>query len=271
MRSLVFANSKGGAGKTTSAVNVAVGLAKRGSHVLVVDMDGQGNASLVLLSGQPPAPPTIGAVLLNEADAAEAVRPTNVPGLDIIPADATLADAEVELAGEMGRERRLRLALDELASRYDFVVVDTSPSLSLATVNALNFAEEVIVPVDAGLFALAGLGRLQETVAQVRQYLDNRALRITGVVMTRVQSNNVSRDVEAQLREAFGEILGTIPLNVAVEEAHSRFQSVLDYAPRSNGAKSYAALVGRIVDGQRAKDGARVGSGESAAPDDRAA
>ena len=249
MRRIAFVSEKGGTGKTTTAINVAVGLAKSGLRVLVCDLDPQSNLSLVFLQGQPAESPTIGAVLLDQADAHEAIRPTATPGLDILPADVTLADANLSLASEVGRERRLRVALDAVQGRYDVVILDTSPQRSLLTVNALVFAEEVYVPIDPGLFAVAGLGQLQATVDEVRRYLDNRALRIAGIVLTRTRNDNVSRDVESQLRAMFGELVrcSTIPTNAKLEEAHSRYQSVLDYAPRSAGAKAYAELVQEII------------------------
>lgn len=270
MRAIAVMSDKGGTAKTTTAINVAVGLARRGRRTLVVDCDGQANASLVLLRGRGATPPTLRHVLLNEAGAVDAVRPTGVAGLAILPADAALAEVNLILAGEMGRERRLKLALTDVERAYDFVLLDTSPSRCLVNVNVLNYAGEVLVPVDPGLFALSGLGRLQEAVAEVRRYLDNPALRIAGLVLTRTQANNVSRDVEAQLRGLFGALVhrATIPSSTKIEEAHSRYQSVLDYAPRSAGARAYAALVEEIVaDGRRTQDGTGITAGGPAAAD----
>ncbi len=256
MRRIAFISEKGGTGKTTTAINVAVGLAKSGKRVLIADLDPQGNASLVLLGGVPAASPTIGSVLLDQAEAHETIRPTATPGLDILPSDVTLADANLALASEVGRERRLRVALEEIQERYDYVVLDTSPQRSLLSVNALVYAEEVLVPVDPGLFAVAGLGQLQATVDEVRRYLDNRALRIAGLILTRTRNDNVSRDVESQLRTMFGELVHktTIPTNAKLEEAHSRFQSVLDYSPRSAGAVAYSALTEEIIHNGRTKN-----------------
>lgn len=269
MRRIAFISEKGGTGKTTTAINVAVGLAKRGMRVLLADLDPQGNASLVLLGGKPAEPPTIGAVLLDQADAHEAIRPTATAGLDILPADVSLADANLALASEVGRERRLRVALGEIGDRYDCVVLDTSPQRSLLSVNALVYAEEVLVPVDPGLFAVAGLGQLQATVDEVRRYLDNRALRIAGLILTRTRNDNVSRDVEAQLRGMFGDLVYrvTIPTNAKIEEAHSRFQSVLDWSPRSAGAVAYSALIEEIATDGRAQDGTRRTTGRAAEAD----
>ena len=273
MRRIAWLSEKGGTGKTTSAINSAVGLTKLGLRVLLIDADPQGNASLVLLQGQPADPPTLHHVLLNEADAADAVRATSVERLDILPADASLADANLALAGELGRERRLRLAMKDVEEDYDFVVVDTSPTRSLLNVNVLNYVDEVLVPLDPGLFSLSGLGQLQQAVDDVRRYLDNRSLKIGGLVLTRTASNNVARDVERQVRELFGDLVHatTIPTNAKVEEAHSRYQSVLDYAPRSAGARAYVSLVKEIIaNGRGTKDGTG-GASDGIAPADEAA
>jgi len=273
MRRIGFISEKGGVAKSTSALNVAAGLTRRGFRTLLVDLDPQANASLVLLGGRPAEPPTLGAVLLGDATAAEAVRSTATAGLDVLPADVTLADANLALTNLVGRECRLRGALGTIEDRYDFVVLDTSPQRSLLTINALVYLDEAIVPVDPGLFAVAGLGQLQAAVEDVRRFLDNRRLRIAGLVLTRTQNNNVSRDVESQLRGLFGSLVyrTTIPTNAKCEEAHSRYQSVLEYAPRSAGAKAYAELVEEIIaDGQRTQDGARVAPGGPVAADDAA-
>jgi chromosome partitioning protein len=262
MRRIAWLSEKGGAGKSTSAINTAVGLAKLGHRTLLVDLDPQGNASMVMMEGRRVDPPTISELLLGQADAADAIRKTGVPNLDIIPADATLADANLTLAGELGRERRLRVSLETVEDDYRFVILDTPPTRSLLTINAMTYAHEVLVPVDPGLFSLAGLGQISRAVDEVRRYLDNRAVRIAGILLTRTAANNVSRDVEKQVRDAFGPLVfaTTIPSSTKIEEAHSRYMSVLDHAPRSPGAKAYSALVGEIIDGIRAKD-ERVGDG----------
>jgi chromosome partitioning protein len=271
MRSIAWISEKGGTGKTTCAINSAVGLAKRGARVLLVDTDPQANAGLVLLEGHPPSPPTLAAVLLDAADATEAIRPTRTPGLDILPADVSLADAGLALASLIGRESRLRTALAEVEDRYDFIIVDTSPTRSLLTINALVFVREVFIPVEPGLFSLAGVGQLQSAIDDVRRYLGNSELRVAGLVLTRTRRDNVSRDVEAQVRGAFGGLVAktTIPTSAKVEEAHGRFVSVLDYAPTSAGARAYAALIEEIADGWESKR-ARASARKPAATDNAA-
>jgi chromosome partitioning protein len=273
MRRIGFVSEKGGVGKTTTAINVAAGLARRGHRTLLVDVDPQGNASLVLTGGQGASPPTLGAVLLNEADAARAIRPTDVPMLDILPADVSLADANLALADQIGRERRLSVAMEDVEAGYEFVILDTSPQRSLLTVNALAYIHEAIIPVDPGLFAVAGLGQLQQAIEDVRRFIGNRELRIAGIVLTRTTATAIARDVEAQLRGTFGELvhLATIPANVRVEEAHSRYQAVVDYSPRSAGAKAYAQLTEEIIaNGHRTKARPRKSAARVAPIDDAA-
>jgi chromosome partitioning protein len=257
MRSIAWISEKGGTAKTTSAINTAVGLAKLGNRVLLIDTDPQANAGLVLLEGKPAGPPTLASVLLGDAGASEAIRPTRTAGLDILPADVSLADASVTLGNLIGREARLRAALAEVEDDYDFAIADTSPTRSVLTINVLVFAAEVLIPIEPGLFSLSGLGQLQNAIEDVRRYLGNGGLKITGLVLTRTRNDGVSRDVESQLRATFGELVcrTAVPSSVKVEEAHGRFQSVLDYAPRSPGARAYEALVAEIIDHGRAKIG----------------
>jgi chromosome partitioning protein len=258
MRSIGFISEKGGVGKSTTALNVAAALGRGGKRVLVVDTDPQGNASHVLLRGERPRRPTVCEVLTGEADAGEAIVPTHFEGVDVLPADAGLADAAVALAAEVGRERRLREALAGAGGGYDFVLVDTAPTRSLLTTNVLNAVGELIVPFTPGLFGVLGLGQLQGDVAQVRRFLENKALRIGGIVLTQVEKNNVHRELEDQLRAAFGALVFAtrVPRSIKLEEAHARHESVLTYAPRSVGAVAYRALAGEITShGQREADG----------------
>jgi chromosome partitioning protein len=252
MRSIAWISEKGGTAKSTSAINTAVGIAKKGKRVLIVDTDPQSNASLVLLEGKPAEPPTLANVLVGAADATEAIRPTRTPGLDILPADVSLADATDALSKMIGREARLRAALTDVEPDYDFIIVDTSPTRSVLTINVLVFAAEVLIPIEPGLFSLSGLGQLQVAIEEVRRYLGNRSLRLAGIVLTRTRRDNISRDVDEQLRATFGDLVlrSSIPQNAKVEEAHGRFLSVLDYAPRSPGAKAYVDLVEEIIDGR---------------------
>jgi chromosome partitioning protein len=268
MRSIAVMGEKGGTTKSTTVINVAAALARSGRSVLVIDADGQANTTMVLLMGHSPASPTLADVLMGGADPAAAIRPTGIRRLDLIPANDGLADVNVALAGEVGRERRLRLAMGELAERFDYVLIDTSPARSLVNVNVMNYAGEVLAPVEPGIFALAGLGKLQGAIGEVARYLDNTTLVLGGLLLARCRNDNVSRDVEAQLRETFGELVyrTTIPTSVRVEEANARFLPVIDHAPRSAAALAYLGLAEEIDHGRAQGDGAGdTGDGPDAA------
>jgi chromosome partitioning protein len=250
MRRIAIMQAKGGSGKTTTALCLAVGMARRGLRTLLVDADSQGNASLTMLDGQGAGPPTLGNVLLGQVDASEAIRPTRVEGLDLLPADARLADAALLLADQIGREHRFRRALDPIEDDYDALIVDCPPQLSLVTVNVLAGVGEVIVPVDAGIYAVSGLGQLQQAVADVVEYLGNRALRVAGLVLTRTHANRATRDIADQLRAAYGPLVysASIPHSVKVEEAHARNLTVLEFAPTSAPARAYVELLTEVLD-----------------------
>ena len=214
--------------------------------MLVVDTDPQGNASYVLLKGEKPRRPTLFEVLTGQGGAAEAIVSSHFKGVDVLPAAHDLADAAVVLAAEVGRERRLRAALEGVAGDYDFVLVDTSPTRSVLTTNVLNAVQELIVPFTPGLFGVLGLGQLQDDVAEVRHYLENKSLRIGGIVLTQAEANNVHRQFEAHLRGLFGALVfkAKVPRSIKVEESHARHEPVLTYAPRSGGAEAYKARHG---------------------------
>ena len=249
MRSLAVISEKGGTGKTTTVLNVAGELSRLGHRVLVVDADPQGNASMVLLGGEKPTSPTLAHVLGGLAGVRDAIRSTRFERLSLLPGDALLADVALQLAGELGRERRLPLALEEVAGDFDYIVCDSPPTRSVLTINVLNACGEAIVPVDPGLFSLAGLGQLQSVMDDVRRYLDNADMRLLGIVLTRMVRNNVASGVEQQLRAMFGNVVfsSVIPNNVKAEEAHSRGEPVTTYAPASPAAKAYSKLVKEIV------------------------
>jgi chromosome partitioning protein len=272
MRSLAVMGEKGGTAKSTTVINVAAALAKRGHKVLAIDADSQASITMVLLMGRGPSPPTLADVLLERADAMDAIRPTGSRRLSLLPADGNLADVNVALAAEVGRERRLRLAMEGVADDYDFVIVDTGPARSLVNVNVMNFAGEILAPIEPGIFALAGLGKVQDAIGEVAKYLDNRTLRLSGLLLTRCRNDNVSRDAERQLRETFGRLVygTTVPASVKVEEANARFLPVIDYAPRSPAATAYQSLTEEIIHGQRAQDRAGQRADEPVAADDAA-
>ena len=203
MRTIAIVNHKGGVGKTTTALGLSVGLARRlrkGRRLLFIDGDAQGNATSTLLDGKSPNKPTLTQVLLDDADASEAIRPSRYPGVDLLPADPSLADCTVWLADQIGREQRLRTALQSVADPYDQIIIDAPPAMSLVTVNVLHAVEELLVPVDAGAYAVMGLARLQETVDKIRKHLAHPELQIIGLVLTRVMKNRPTRELEAIAR-----------------------------------------------------------------------
>jgi chromosome partitioning protein len=262
MRKIVAAALKGGTAKSSSVVSLAVGLASVGRRVLVIDCDPQGNASWILSGGKAPDGATLAEVLTREASAAEAIRATSVENLSLLPADVSLGAVNVQLANEPGRDARLRSSLATLgAGGYDFALLDTGPTVTTVWLNALVYADEVVAPIDVGVFSVLGLVELEGAINALRDAY-NPALRLAGLILTRVQRNNLARDVERQLRERFGPLVfeQTIPLSVKFDEAHSRGETVMTYAPDSPGAAAYSAIVREILNGERAKEGRSRGS-----------
>ncbi len=254
MRKIALANLKGGVGKTATATALAVGLARRGLKTLCVDCDPSGNASWTLLAGQGADAPTLAEVLTRQVSAEDAIRPSSVPGLDVLPADATLGGVNVALASELGRDTRLRGCLDGLDGRYAFVILDTGPTTTTLLVNALAYAEEVIIPIDSGIYAVIGLTEMERVIAEIREAY-NPALRLAGLLLTKVARTKVAADVEGELRTRFGATVfkTVIPSAVSVEAAHARGLTVTDHAPKSPPALAYTQLVEEVVSHGREK------------------
>jgi chromosome partitioning protein len=270
MRRIVIASQKGGVAKSTTATCLAVGLARRGHSTLLIDADGQGSATFTAMRGAEVAGPTLADVLLRHALVDEAIRPTHTPGLDLLPADASLNGAAVALVQEVGRDARLRSAMASVEGRWDFVIVDTPPAFSTILANALVFGHEIIVPIDAAMYAMLGLAQLQATIGEVKEAYGNAALHLAGLVLTRVARNNTTRDIEAGLRERFGDLVfkSVVPLSAKVEEACTRGLTVLEHAPKSPAAIAYDQLILEIEHGGRAEvRGRGVGIGRPGAVD----
>jgi chromosome partitioning protein len=248
-RVLVVANQKGGVGKTTTTVNMAVGLAQLGQRVLVLDLDPQGNASTALGVEHHRGVPSTYDVLVDGVALAEVIQPSpEVEGLFVVPATIDLAGAEIELVSVVARESRLRKALaghPQIGGtgddRFDFVLVDCPPSLGLLTLNALVAGAEMLIPIQAEYYALEGLGQLIETVEMVKAHL-NQDLVVSTILITMYDGRTkLAAGVAEEVRSHFGrKVLRTaIPRSVRVSEAPSYGQSVMTYDPGSPGALSY--------------------------------
>ncbi len=243
-RVLVTANQKGGVGKTTSAVNLAVALALGGLKVLVVDVDPQGNASTALSVNHNPGVPGTYEVLLNGLPAAEAVKPSpEANTLYVLPATIDLAAAELQLAGLPGRETRLKTALASFLEQYpfDYVFFDCPPSLGLLTVNALVAATEVFVPIQCEYYALEGVTQLLRSIELVKKDL-NPNLEVSTILLTMYDGRTkLSEQVADEVRKHFAEqtLENVIPRSVRVAEAPGYQQSVISYFSASAGAQAY--------------------------------
>jgi chromosome partitioning protein len=242
-RILAIANQKGGVGKTTTAVNLAAALAAFDKRVLLIDLDPQANATSGLgFAKNEPRPTVYGALL--SGDAASAVAETGFPNLWLLPSGRELVGAEVELVGRDDRESRLRFALGNLRGNYDFLLIDSPPSLSILTVNALTAADAVLVPIQTEYYALEGLSELLETIERVRNSF-NPLLTIEGIILTMFdERTNLARQVVDDIRAHFDKRVydTVIPRNVRLGEAPSFGKPVLAYDIKSKGAEAYLTL-----------------------------
>ena len=246
---IAIANQKGGVGKTTTSVNLSACIAAAGKRVLLVDEDPQGNATSGLGIDKKTIENSVYDVMINDLPAREAVKDTMIETLKLIPAHIQLAGAEIELVTMMAREQVLKRALADIREEYDYIFIDCPPSLGLLTLNALNAADTLLVPIQCEYYALEGLSQLMNTVRLIRKNL-NPSLDVEGVVLTMFDSRtNLSMQVVEEVKKFFkNKVYNTIiPRSVRLSEAPSYGLPVIRYAPKSNGAVAYTALAQEMI------------------------
>ncbi|WP_029069669.1 ParA family protein [Jonesia quinghaiensis] len=249
-RIIAMCNQKGGVGKTTTTINLAAGLAELGRRVLIVDFDPQGAASVGLGVATHELDATIYNLLVDRSwPVDEVIVPTDVPGLDILPANIDLSAAEVQLVGEVARESVLTRVLRPIMDDYDVILIDCQPSLGLLTVNALTAAHGVLIPLECEFFALRGVALLVETIEKVRDRLNPR-LEVDGIVATMFDARTLhAREVIARVYEAFGDTLmhTVIGRTVKFPDASVAAEPITSYAPTHSGAQAYRQLARELI------------------------
>ena len=245
---ITVANQKGGVGKTTTAINISASLAAAEKQILLIDIDPQANSSSGLSVFN--QNPSIYEVLIGSKSINEVIIPSFMPFLNILPSNINLVGAEIEMVDMENRETLLKERLAEISNKYDYIIIDCPPSLSLLTLNALSASNSVLIPVQCEYFALEGLGQLLNTIKIVKQNF-NPKLSIEGVLLTMYDTRlRLSQQVSEEVRKYFGEkVFNTIiHRNVRLSEAPSYGKPILLYDAVSSGAKNYIALASEILE-----------------------
>jgi len=254
-RIIAITNQKGGVGKTTTAINLGAALAVSDVKVLLIDADPQGNSTSGLGVQKTPGLATIYDVLVDGKDMAQAICPTSMEGLEILPADKNLIGVNLQLVNEDARESILRQRLQTIRDKYDFILIDCPPALDLLTLNALIAADSVLIPIQCEFFALEGVSELMDTIERIRESFSH-PLKTEGILLTMYDDRtNLTRQVAADLREFFGEDVfkTVIPRNVRLAEAPSHGKSILAYDPGSRGAEAYIQLAKEVLTNEQTR------------------
>ena len=254
MRVIAIANQKGGCGKTTTTVNLAVCLAEKGQKTLIVDFDPQGHSTIGLgLDNENLSVTIYDAITKPQVSISEVIVKTKFEYLDLAPSNVLLSGAEVELVSVVGREFVLAKELEKIKDEYDVCVIDCPPSLSLLTLNSLVASSDIIVPVQVHYYAMEGLKQLFETINIIKEHLHSCNVKILGLLLTFVDKTTLlSKQTQNQMREYFGDLVfeTVIHRSVRLAEAPSTGEPVLTYAPESRSAAEYRALAQEIVNGR---------------------
>jgi chromosome partitioning protein len=248
MKTIAFTNQKGGVGKTTSVINCGAALARQGKTVLLVDLDPQAHLTLSMGHKAHELEQTIYELLKGEVSITEAII-TQPGGLQLLPSSINLAAAEMELAGQAGREYLLKRALKQLKKKPDFILIDCPPSLGLFTLNGLAAADEAYIPLQTEYLALYGTGQLLQVVEVVKERLNDK-LKVGGIILTMYNSRiNINNEVAEMIKENFADLVFNthIRQNVSLSEAPSHGLDIFTYKANSPGAADYAALADEII------------------------